>query len=109
MTIHPVSRDGAPGAPDPKRVEPREAPTRAEPVSPASPAPPADTVEISGEGRVLAGLAEQADALGLDAGTLRTIQNRLAGGFYQRPEVVETVAQRLLNSGDLGVDASGER
>jgi hypothetical protein len=70
-------------------------------VSPSAPPSRTDQVEISGEGRILARLAEMADELGLDAATLRTIHQRLAGGFYERPEILDTVAVRLLTSGDL--------
>lgn len=109
MTIHPISGDGAAGAAGSKRSEAADASaSRANPVAPSTPATPADQVEISGEGRVLARLAEMADELGLDAHALRTIQQRLAGGFYERPEVLDEVAVRLLTSGDLSAHAPEE-
>lgn len=109
MTIHPISGDGAASAAGSKRSEAGEAAsTRAQPVTHTAPAARSDQVEISGEGRILAELAEQADALGLDAASLRSIQKRLAGGFYQRPEVLDKVAARLLASGDLAAQGPEE-
>lgn len=102
MTIRPIHGDGAAGAARPDRPEPEETAARIGPVAHTEPARPVDQVEISPEARLLARLAELADELGMEPGDLRTIQDRLAGGFYQKPGTLDRVAVRLLASGDLG-------
>lgn len=56
-----------------------------------------DRVEISVAGRVLAASAGE---LGSDV--IAGVRARIDTGFYDGSEVAETVAQRLIDSGDLG-------
>jgi hypothetical protein len=61
-----------------------------------------DKVEISDAGRALA--AREIDrtvAAGLDPIRASHIRNRVLSGAYDALDVVDTVARRLLNSGDL--------
>ncbi len=59
-----------------------------------------DQVEISDEARAL---AEQGGVDGIPSGAARLaeIAERLESGFYDRPEIVEALAERLLESDDL--------
>jgi hypothetical protein len=108
MSIQPISGDGAASAADPNRAEAQERPGGSASPTVGKRVARSDQVEISSEGRLLAELAELADEIGLDAGTLRTIQQRLAGGFYQRSDTLDEVAMKLLSSGDLGALPPGE-
>jgi len=60
--------------------------------------PRSDRVELSNEGRALA--ADEGESE-LNAARLLEVQNRIDEGFYDRPEVVEETARRILLSGDL--------
>lgn len=59
-----------------------------------------DQVEISDEARAL---AEQSDVDGIPASQARLaeVQDRLDSGYYERPEVIDEIAGRILDSGDL--------
>lgn len=73
---------------------------KARPVAPTS---RADRVEISDEARALAQQA-RADETGpaeLSADRIAEIKAKIAGNFYDQPEVIADVADRLLDSGDL--------
>jgi len=96
-----------------RRTRPDAAQTPADPTvgrsvpldrAPASPAPaeprpgvkPADSVEISEQARALAG---STDANGIPTGmnpaVLGRVSERIANGWYERPEVREQMVQRL--------------
>ncbi len=76
-------------------------------VKPVAPSPTgsdrSDKVEISDAGRALAardGSETQASS-GLDPARADQIRGRVLSGAYDTLEVVDTVARRLLDSGDL--------
>ena len=60
----------------------------------------ADQVDISDEARAL---AEQNDVDGIPGtqARLAEVQDRLDSGYYDRPEVIDEIAGRILDSGDL--------
>ena len=62
-----------------------------------------DKVEISDAGRSLAarGADDVKSSAGLDAARADRIRGRVLSGAYNTLEVVDTVARRLLDSGDL--------
>lgn len=63
---------------------------------------PVDRVEISSEGRALAGETPVAEATGgKDAPSLDVIRQRIREGHYDTPAMAESVARRLLESGEL--------
>jgi hypothetical protein len=59
-----------------------------------------DKVEISDAGRALAARDRDA-ASGLDPARAAKIRGRILSGAYDTLEVVDAVARRLLDSGDL--------
>lgn len=59
-----------------------------------------DQVEISDEARELAAQGG-ADRLPVTEARLAEIQERLDSGYYDRPDVVREIAERLLDSEDL--------
>jgi anti-sigma28 factor (negative regulator of flagellin synthesis) len=64
-----------------------------------------DRVEISTEGRLL---AAQLDAPRPGAETMaperiEAIRERIATGVYDTPEVIESVARKMIERGDLGL------
>ena len=59
-----------------------------------------DQVQISDEARALAELNDVDGIPGTQA-QLAEIQDRLDSGFYERPEVIDEIAGRILDSGDL--------
>ena|ERR1051325_6991406 len=73
-------------------------------VRPVSPGPSAidrsDKVEISDAGRALAA-REGDESRGLDPARAARIRGRILSGAYDTLEVVDAVARRLLDSGDL--------
>ena len=72
----------------------------AAPVSAPSAADRSDKVEISDAGRALA--ARDGDqASGLDPARAARIRGRVLSGAYDTLEVVDAMARRLLDSGDL--------
>lgn len=97
--------------PDPIRLpEPR--PARGPYAEEAGPAPVraaeapsrADRIEISAEGRRLAaqqGAAGASRPEGLTTERAQEIRQRIDSGGYDAPEVVETVARRMLERGDV--------
>jgi hypothetical protein len=100
MTIDDIGRRfTGPAGSEPGRET--EQASRIRPVTPARPATASDHVELSDEGRILARLAERAEELGLSPERLAEIQERLADGSYHRPEMIDVVARRILDSGDL--------
>jgi len=73
---------------------------KARPVAPTS---RADRVEISDEARALAqqARADEAGQPELTADRIDQIKGRIAENFYDQPEVIADLADRLLDSGDL--------
>jgi flagellar biosynthesis anti-sigma factor FlgM len=59
----------------------------------------ADRVDISREGRDLA--AKLDNVPGLSAERVAEIRQKIADGSYDSPEVLETVARRMIDSGDV--------
>ena len=62
-----------------------------------------DRAEISTEGLSLARETAMAEAIeaGLEPDRLEEIHGRIESGFYQQPEVIEEVAQRMIAAGDI--------
>jgi len=96
MTIDPTRSSDihARSAPDAAEV------TRQPRPSESGEQPKRDHVEISDEARAL---SEQghAERIPVTEARIAEIRGRLDADFYTRPEVVRTVAERLLESGDL--------
>lgn len=64
-------------------------------------APPrGDVVEISEDARALAGKIDP-DRPPLTESRLEEVRDRLDAGFYARHEVLDHIARRILDSGDL--------
>ncbi|HXT19052.1 MAG TPA: hypothetical protein VN706_25720 [Gemmatimonadaceae bacterium] len=76
-------------------------------VSPIAPAPSgtdrSDKVQISDAGRALAArdTSDSSSTSSLDPARAGRIRSRVLSGAYDTLEVVDTVARRLLDSGDL--------
>jgi hypothetical protein len=74
-------------------------------IKPVSPAPSSsdrsDKVEISDAGRALSARTDDTQKAGLDPARASRIRGRILSGAYDTLEVVDTVARRLLDSGDL--------
>ncbi len=73
-------------------------------------APGADRVEISDAGRALAARLSGADAADSERLTVERIEEiraRIEAGFYDSPDVIEVVARRLAESGDLTLPGGG--
>lgn len=68
--------------------------TESAPVAPAT-----DSVQISDAGRARAASAN--DVSGLDPERVAQIRQNILSGAYNSLDVVDQVAQRILNSGDL--------
>jgi negative regulator of flagellin synthesis FlgM len=101
MQIYPKN----PGAvrPDTTRTSPVDGPDR-DSVRPVAPTPSStdrtDKVEISNAGRALAA-RDGGSTSPLDAVRTTAIRGRILNGAYDTLEVVDAVARRLLDSGDL--------
>jgi hypothetical protein len=72
----------------------------------AGAAPRGDQVQISNAGRALAsqaasGAGQTADVQGLSAERVSEIRDRILQGAYNSVEVVDQVARRMLESGDI--------
>lgn len=72
------------------------------PVRGAEAAGRVDRVEISAEGRILAARLE-AQHETLSPERVAVIRERIAEGMYDTPEVIENVARKLMERGDLGL------
>ncbi|HEX7049126.1 MAG TPA: flagellar biosynthesis anti-sigma factor FlgM [Longimicrobiales bacterium] len=104
MNIDDVRPDSAQGTGirverDTGRVEPAPAPVRG-PIASRH----ADHVEISEEGRALAGARDRfpAEELeDLDPARVEGIRDRIARGAYDAPAMIDELARRLLDSGDI--------
>ncbi len=60
-----------------------------------------DRVEISNAGRALAARNGSVDSASLDPARAAAIRGRILSGAYDTVQVVDAVARRLLDSGDL--------
>lgn len=60
-----------------------------------------DQVDLSDAGRALADRARSDDGEGLTAERKQQLQQRIADGVYDSPEVMEETARQILESGDL--------
>ena len=78
----------------------RTTPAGGSPATPSAAPPRVDRVEISEAGRALA--AHGGEATGtLGADRLSELRQRVLGGAYNSLDVVDQVARRLLDSGDV--------
>src|SRR5438067_736530 len=93
--IRPETTRNAPLA-DVSEQHPNRTPV---PVSPTS--EKTDKVEISDAGRALAARDSGAAASSVDPARAARIRGRILNGAYDTLEVVDAVARRLLDSGDL--------
>lgn len=100
MNINPTSPHGARSA-DPAAIEAQRAadPARSPDArtADAGSATPqgADSVEVSSEAKALADGSEARGKSQLSAERLKEIGERLATGYYDRPEVIDEVAKRI--------------
>jgi hypothetical protein len=104
MQIYP--KQTGPIGPDTTRSsQPSDAPDRGS-VQPLAPVPSStsrsDKVQISDAGRALAARGDDTTkASGLDSSRTEQIRGRILSGAYDTLDVVDAVARRLLDSGDL--------
>jgi negative regulator of flagellin synthesis FlgM len=102
--MHIYPKYTGPIRPETTRTSPAEQVADNEPVQPASPVPSgadrSDRVEISDAGRALSA-REGEGRRGLDPARAAQIRGRVLSGAYDTLEVVDAVARRLLDSGDL--------
>ena len=102
MYIYPKST--GPIRPDIASPSTADATERSSDVRPIAPTPLAidrsDKVEISDAGRALAA-RDGDESKGLDPARAARIRGRILSGAYDTLEVVDAVARRLLDSGDL--------
>ena len=71
------------------------------PVAPSSPARRNDQVQISDAGRALAGGLQGSEASGLSAERTAELRRKVLEGAYNSMSVVDQVAQRILDRGDV--------
>jgi hypothetical protein len=99
MQIYP--KGSGPVLPDPTQAP--QAVLNIDPVSPVAPAPASvdrsDKVSISDAGRALA--ARDGEGESVDPARASQIRERVLSGAYDTLEVVDAVARRLLDTGDL--------
>jgi negative regulator of flagellin synthesis FlgM len=103
--MHIYPKNLGPISPETARPsQPADAPERAQ-VRPVAPVPGAaersDKVEISDAGRALAARTDGTDSAGLDPARAARIRGRILSGAYDTLEVVDAVARRLLDTGDV--------
>jgi negative regulator of flagellin synthesis FlgM len=102
MYIYPKST--GPIRPDATSPSTADVTERTSDIRPIAPAPSAadrsDKVEISDAGRALAA-RDGDESSGLDPARAARIRGRILNGAYDTLEVVDAVARRLLDSGDL--------
>lgn len=102
MYIYPKST--GPIRPETASSTAADATERSPDIRPVAPAPSAidrsDKVQISDAGRALAA-RDGDESSGLDPARADRIRGRILSGAYDTLEVVDAVARRLLDSGDL--------
>lgn len=100
MNVRDIRPDSGPGSAAPiqpvRGVEPRETPRSAPDARDRQ-----DRVEISEEGRALAAQEEVRTDGSLDAERVLELRRWIQSGGYDDPQVVDRIARRLLESGDL--------
>jgi len=96
MTIDPTQSGSI--APHGPKGPAHEAPASSN--RPAPPTPRGDRVEISAEARTLSA-AGDADRVPFTEARIAELRAVVEAGHYERPEVVEELANRLADSGDL--------
>lgn len=81
----------------------RPAPAGGTPAQPVNAVPRVDRVEISDAGRALAakGGAESGQPAEMSAERLAELRQRVMSGAYNSLEVVDQVARRMLDAGDI--------
>jgi negative regulator of flagellin synthesis FlgM len=102
--MHIYPKNTGPIGPDTTRTSPTpDVSDRS--IRPVAPAPSSvdrsDKVEISDAGRALAARESGPDSAGLDPARSARIRGRILSGAYDTLEVVDALARRLLDSGDL--------
>ena len=88
----------------PESVKPTGAPAGAastSPVSPSSAPKRSDQVQISDAGRALAGELQGGASTGLSAERTAELRRKVLEGAYSSMSVVDQVAQRILDRGDI--------
>ena len=68
---------------------------------PARPVERTDRVELSPEARALAARLETGEADTLTPERIAELRRKIQEGAYDRPDTVESVARKILESGDL--------
>jgi len=78
------------------------APSSTAPAAPAAPASRTDRVEISDAGRALAAQGAEAPAAeGMSPERLAELRQRVLGGAYNSLAVVDQIARRMIQGGDV--------
>ena len=104
--MHIYPKNTGPVTPETNRTQqPADVSDRG-PIRPVAPVPSgadrSDKVEISNAGRALAARGDgTSKTAGLDPARADQIRGRVLSGAYDTLEVVDAVARRLLDSGDL--------
>ena len=103
MNIYPKST--GPLSPETNRISQASELADRGPIKPVAPAPSSvdrsDKVQISDAGRALSARSDDTKSAGLDPARAERIRGRVLSGAYDTLDVVDTVARRLLDSGDL--------
>jgi negative regulator of flagellin synthesis FlgM len=102
MQIYP--KNTGPLRPETPRTQATDVSDRSS-VQPIGSAPSAsdrsDKVQISDAGRALAARGDRTSSSSLDPARAQAIRGRILSGAYDTLEVVDAVARRLLDTGDL--------
>ncbi len=107
MSIEPTKPTGIPGSPDAARLQqPQGAQLPKAPAANRSAAESGgrvDSAEFSPAARALSEQVgpQRSSASGLSPARLKQLLQRLLSGFYDRPEVQRTIAQRVSKDPDL--------
>jgi anti-sigma28 factor (negative regulator of flagellin synthesis) len=100
MNVRDIRPDSGPGSTAPiqpvRGVEPRETPRNASDARGRQ-----DSVEISEEARALAAQEEVRTDGSLDAERVLELRRWIQSGGYDDPQVVDKIARRLLDSGEV--------
>jgi negative regulator of flagellin synthesis FlgM len=103
--MHIYPKNSGPIRPETNRTSPIADVPDASPIRPVAPSPSgadrSDKVQISDAGRALAARSDKAESSSLDPARAARIRGRILSGAYDTLEVVDAVARRLLDSGDL--------
>jgi negative regulator of flagellin synthesis FlgM len=103
--MHIYPKNTGPVRPETNRISQTDDQLDRGTIKPVAPAPStadrSDKVEISDAGRALSARTDDTQATGVDPARSSRIRSRILSGAYDTLEVVDTVAKRLLDSGDL--------